>query len=73
MSASNNRKIFATIQAVILFLLVSLPITYKVTNHVLGGIIGKLADASGSPTTLGLLIHSIVFGLIVYGLMVIDL
>ena len=73
MSASSNRKIFATIQAMIVFLLVSLPITYKITNHLLGGIIGKLADSYGNPTTLGLLIHSVVFGLIVYGLMVIDL
>jgi hypothetical protein len=63
-------KINATIQSIIVFLLVSLPFTYKVTNSLLGGIIGKLADASGCPTGLGLFVHSLVFGLIVYGLMV---
>jgi hypothetical protein len=35
----------------------------------LGRFIGKLADDSGCPTPLGLFIHAIVFGLIIYGLM----
>lgn len=65
-------KINATIQSIIVFLLVSLPCTYKLTNGLLGGILGKLADPSGCPTSLGLFVHSIVFGLIVYGLMSID-
>ncbi len=64
-------KIYASIQAVVVFLLVSLPFTYKITNGLLGGIIGRLADSSGCPTMLGLLVHSIVYGLIVYALMVI--
>lgn len=64
-------KINATVQSIIVFLLVSLPFTYKMTNRLLGGILGKLADASGCPTPLGLFIHSIVFGLIVYSLMLI--
>ncbi len=64
-------KIYASIQAVIVFLLVSLPFTYKITNGLLGGIIGKLADSSGCPTMLVLLVHSSVYGLIVYALMVI--
>jgi len=67
--ASTALKITATIQSIIVFLIVSLPITYKVTNGALGGIVGKLSDPSGCPTTTGLLIHSFVFGLIVYGLM----
>jgi hypothetical protein len=71
--ASFDIKIIATLQSVIVFLLVSIPFTYKLTNGLLGGIFGKLADGSGCPTTLGLLIHSIVYGLIVYGLMHIKL
>lgn len=63
-------KFNATIQSIIIFLLVSLPFTYKITNSILGRIIGKLADSHGCPTGLGLLIHSLVFGLIIYGLMV---
>ena len=62
-------KIHATLQAVIVFLLVSLPFTYKITNGLLGGLVGKLADSSGCPTGLGLFVHAVVFGLIVYALM----
>jgi hypothetical protein len=67
--ASTEVKIYATIQSIIVFLIISLPFTYKLTNGLLGGIIGKLADSTGCPTTLGLFIHAIVFGLIIYGLM----
>jgi hypothetical protein len=67
--ASTEVKIYATVQSVILFLIISLPFTYMLTNRLLGGIIGKLADSAGCPTTLGLFIHAIVFGFIIYGLM----
>ena len=60
----------ATIQAVIVFLVVSLPLTYRITNRLLGGIVGKLAEPSGCPTGRGLFVHAVVFGLIVYCLMV---
>jgi hypothetical protein len=56
----------------IIFIIISLPFTYKTTNSILGYIIGKLADHSGCPTILGLVVHTIVFGLIVYGLMLIN-
>jgi hypothetical protein len=69
MALSISQKISATIQTIFVFILVSLPFTYKLTNRVLSGVLGQLADSSGCPTTLGLLIHSIVFGLIVYILM----
>ncbi len=69
MAPSTAAKISATIQSIIVFLIISLPFTYKLTNGLLGGIIGKLADESGCPTTLGLVVHSLVFGLIVWGLM----
>jgi hypothetical protein len=65
-------KINATIQSIIVFLLVSLPFTYKITNSLFSRILGKLADPSGCPTTLGLFIHAIVFGCIVYILMTIN-
>ena len=67
--ASTYLKINATIQSVLIFILVSLPITYKITNGLLGGIIGKLADESGCPTGLGIFVHAIVFGLLIYGIM----
>jgi hypothetical protein len=70
--ASTSVKINATIQSVIMFLIVSLPFTYKITNSLLERFVGRLADPSGCPTMLGLFIHSIVFGFIIYGLMIIS-
>jgi hypothetical protein len=67
--ASTALKISATIQSIIVFLIISLPFTYKLTNRLLGGIIGKLAEPSGCPTPTGIFVHSLVFGLIIYGLM----
>ena len=66
---SQSLKLSATIQSIIVFIIVSLPFTYKLTNRLLGGIVGRLADSSGCPTALGLFIHAIVFGLIIYCLM----
>lgn len=67
--ASLSVQISATVQSIVVFLIVSLPFTYKLTDSLLGGIIGRLANSSGCPTTLGLIVHSLVFGLIVYALM----
>jgi hypothetical protein len=72
MSFTIDKKISATIQSMIIFIIISLPFTYKLTNSILGNIIGKLAEPSGCPTYLGLFIHAIVFGLIVFGLMLIN-
>jgi hypothetical protein len=72
MSFTIDKKISATIQSMIIFIVISLPFTYKLTNSILGNIIGKLADHSGCPTYLGLIVHAIVFGLIVFGLMLIN-
>ena len=60
-----GRKESATLQAILLFFLVSHPITYRLTDSIVGG----LTTPAGLPTTLGLLVHSLVFGGIVYGLM----
>jgi len=46
-----------------------MPCTYKLTNKLLGNVVGRLSDPSGCPTPLGLIVHSIVFGLIIYALM----
>lgn len=55
-----DRKLSATLQAVLLFFIISNPLTYKLTG---------LAASSGAPTTFGLIVHSIVFGVIVRLLM----
>jgi hypothetical protein len=64
-----TQKQVATLQAVLLFFIIANPFTYRLTNSLLGGLIGRLSDPSGCPTSTGLIVHSVVFGLIVYGLM----
>jgi hypothetical protein len=64
-----TQKQAATLQAVLLFFIIANPFTYRLTNSLLGGLIGRLSDPSGCPTSLGLIVHSLVFGVIVYGLM----
>ena len=66
-----TQKQSATLQAVLLFFLISNPFTYRLTNSLLSGLVGRLADPSGCPTSLGILVHSIVFGGIVYALMLV--
>lgn len=65
-----TQKQAATLQAVLLFFIIANPFTYRLTNSLLGGLIGRLSDPSGCPTSTGLIVHSVVFGGIVYGLMV---
>ena len=60
-----GRKESATIQAILVFFIISHPMLYRLTN----GLVGGLASSSGCPTTLGLIVHSLVFGAVVYGLM----
>ena len=66
---TTNQKLMATLLSVIVFIIVSMPFTYKLTNSILGGIGGPLADSSGCPTLCGLVVHSIVFGIIIFLLM----
>lgn len=60
-----GRKESATLQAILLFYIISHPMVYRLTDSVVGG----LVSSTGCPTTLGLIVHSLVFGGIVYGLM----
>ena len=62
-------KTGATLQAVLLFFIVSHPMTYRLTDFLLSGVVGNTTNFTGSPTTFGLILHSIVFGLITYQLM----
>ena len=66
-----TQKQSATLQAVFLFFLISNPFTYRLTNSLLSGLIGRLSDPSGCPTSTGIVVHSVVFGLIVYALMLV--
>jgi hypothetical protein len=60
-----EQKIFASIIAALIFLLVSSQFMYKLTNKI--GL--KTLNSNDNPTTWGYILHSIVFGLIVFGTM----
>jgi hypothetical protein len=63
---SPQKKLAATIQSVILFLIFASPMTFKIVQ----GILGKwVASQYGVPTGPGLLLHAALFGLVVYMLM----
>lgn len=58
-----------TFFSALIFLLVVHPMTYQITQKLLGGVLGKIAEPSGCPTTLGLALHTIVYILLVRGSM----
>ncbi len=62
-------EVQSTLLAMIVFAVVSYPGTYKLVQSLLGGVLGKIADSSGCPTTLGLVVHTLVFGLVTSVLM----
>jgi hypothetical protein len=49
----------------LLFYVISNPGTYIFTNGVLGGLLGKLAQYNGAPTTLGIWLHTALFAVAV--------
>ncbi len=59
-----SAKVKASLMAAFLFFVVSSPFTYQLVNKVLGGV-----AVGGCPTNYGLMVHSVVYGLITYGLM----
>jgi len=56
----------------LIFILVVHPMTYKLTQKLFGGLIGRVSDASGCPTTIGLALHTLVYILLVRGSMDVD-
>jgi hypothetical protein len=52
-----------------IFILVVNPYTYILTQKVLGGLLGKIAETNGCPTIRGLILHTIVYILLVRGSM----
>lgn len=51
-----------SLYAAIIFIVVALPFTYKITNNYL---YLHTTDSNGSPTILGVIIHGIVFFLLI--------
>ena len=63
------RKIQTALIAALTFYIVSSPITYSLTQSVFGGFV-HIADHTGSPTGVGLFVHTAVFGLVTYLMMI---
>lgn len=63
---SKQKKIVASIKAVILFLIFASPMTFKLIQSIFGKFI---ANQYGLPTGPGLIVHAVLFGLVTYALM----
>ena len=59
-SKNNGNKWLGALYVTILFLVVSMPVTYKFTNALLKGVC-VLASKNGCPTMCGILVHAVVF------------
>lgn len=65
---STNWKVMASVQSALIFAIIASPQLFGVMQGLLGSLF-RITTAAGVPTTLGLLLHAVVYGLIVYGLM----
>lgn len=61
-----NGKVKGALIAGLLFFILSHPIVYKLVDSLVGPLLGSTATPDGSPTTLGLIVHSAVFAAAVY-------
>lgn len=69
MADSSYKKWQISIFSAFIFILVVNPYTYKFTQKIFGGYLGKIAEVNGCPTTRGLALHTIVYILLVRGSM----
>ena len=69
MADSSYKKWQISIFSAFIFILVINPYTYLFTQKLLGGLLGKISDNNGCPTTRGLFIHTLVYILLVRGSM----
>jgi hypothetical protein len=63
-------KFIYSLQAALVFLVISSPLMYKTVQMVFGKLF--TVAVNGCPTIAGLLLHTLVFGLVVYILMVVQ-
>lgn len=67
MALGLSQKVRITLLSVLIFVVVSAPFTYRVTDSLLGGSVLR----NSVPTWFGLAVHAAVFGFITYALMLI--
>jgi hypothetical protein len=68
MTLSIQDKLLYTFYTMVLFYIVANPRTFEFVQSVIGEWV-EISDNSGCPTCYGLVIHTIVFGLLLLGLM----
>ena len=61
-------RLYYSLQAALLFLIVSSPVMYSLVQTIFGGLF--TVAVKGCPTVAGLLLHTVVFALLTYLLMV---
>lgn len=61
-------RVLYSLQAALLFLIVSSPVMYSLVQTIFGGLF--TVAVKGCPTVAGLLLHTVVYALLVYLLMV---
>jgi hypothetical protein len=64
-----DKKWRISIFSAFIFILVIHPYTYMLTQKVLGGLLGNIANINGCPTTRGLILHTLVYVLLIRGSM----
>ena len=66
---TSSDKWTASFMLGILFLLVSSPFTYTLTNTITNGMGFAIADTQGCPNLAGLIVHTIIFTLLLRGML----
>ena len=70
-----SKKVMHSLFLAVLFFVVSSPMTYKLVDNLVGGVVGSIIPQfsatfkvamAGCPTTYGLALHAAVFGLVSY-------
>ena len=63
-------RVLYSAQSAVLFLVIASPLMYKLVQAIFGFLFTVAVD--GCPTVAGLVLHSVVFGVLVYVLMVVQ-
>jgi hypothetical protein len=70
-----SKKFMHSLTLAVVFFVLSSPVTYRLVDRLVGGLVGAvsphLADTlkiaqAGCPTTYGLAVHAVVFGVVSY-------
>jgi hypothetical protein len=71
---STSDKWRYTLMTTVIFLIVVNPMTYKLTNKLFSKFLGSVASpSSGCPSTIGILLHAVVFTLLLRYVMDLDI